>query len=393
MIATEAPAVLDSWRGLPAAQQPGWPDPGALREAVAWLSVAAPLVTAEETDRLTALLGRAARGEAFVLQGGDCAERFDHVTPERVGGKLVTLSRMAAVLEAAAGVPVVRVGRIAGQFAKPRSAPAETRDGVSLPSYRGDVVNGAEFTAEARTPDPWRMVRAHRASAATLELVRPAGVHTSHEALLLEYESALTRRRAGGWYDTSAHLLWIGERTRDPDGAHVEFASRIANPVAVKLGPTASVREVLELAERLNPWRVPGRLSFIARMGADRVREALPPLVRAVAAGGVPVVWLCDPMHGNTVTAPSGHKTRLVARVLEEVAGFFEVHRAAGARPGGLHLELTGDDVTECVGGAVSARDLPLRYESACDPRLNRDQSLEVAAYGAGLLRDRPTGA
>ncbi|QFZ24137.1 3-deoxy-7-phosphoheptulonate synthase [Saccharothrix syringae] len=380
---------MDSWRGLPAAQQPPWPDEGALREAVAWLSVAPPLVTAEETDRLTSLLGRAARGEAFVLQGGDCAERFDHVTPERVAGRLGTLARMAEVLEAAAGVPVVRVGRIAGQFAKPRSAPAETRDGVSLPSYRGDIVNGAEFTGAARTPDPWRMVRAHRASAATLELVRASGVpvHTSHEALLLEYEGALTRRRAGGWYDTSAHLLWIGERTRDPGGAHVEFAARIANPVAVKLGPAATAREVLELADRLNPWRVPGRLSFIARMGADRVREALPPLVRAVAASGVPVVWLCDPMHGNTETAPSGHKTRPVARVLAEVAGFFEVHRAAGTRPGGLHLEMTGDDVTECVGGAVSERDLPLRYESACDPRLNREQSLEVAAYGAGLLR------
>jgi 3-deoxy-7-phosphoheptulonate synthase len=427
-----------SWRGLPAAQQPDWPDPARLAEVTAELSGLPPLVFAGECDILRQRLAAVARGEAFVLQGGDCAETFAGATAEAVRAKLQTLLQMAVVLTYAASVPVVKIGRMAGQFAKPRSRPAEVRDGTGLPVYRGDAVNGLEFTAAARTPDPARLLRAYHCSAVTLNLCRafatggyadlrqvhawnqdfvqasPAGqryerlageidralafmracgadpeethaveLYSSHEALLLDYEQALTRTdsRSGQLYDTSAHFLWIGERTRDPRGAHVEFARSIRNPLGLKLGPGATPAEVLELIERLNPGREPGRLTLIIRMGASRVREALPPLIEAVTAAGIEVPWVCDPMHGNTFEAPSGHKTRRLHDVLDEVQGFFEVHRRLGTHPGGIHIEFTGDNVTECVGGSheIAAGDLYQRYETACDPRLNRSQALDLA--------------
>jgi 3-deoxy-7-phosphoheptulonate synthase len=428
----------DAWRALPAAQQPDWPDPAALRATVSALSCAPPLVFARECDTLLDRLGEVALGQAFLLQGGDCAETLNSVSAESVRNKLEVLLQMAAVLTYAAGVPVVKVGRIAGQYAKPRSQPTETRGGVTLPSYRGDAVNGLEFTAEARTPDPARLERVYHASAATLNLLRAftAGGHAdlhrvhewnrdfvalsaaerryerladeidaalgfiracgmststlrttevfaSHEALLLDYESALVRTDpdTGRRYALSGHLLWIGERTRQLDGAHVAFAAGISNPIGVKLGPDAAVDDVLTLLDRLDPHRTPGRLTFVARMGRGLVRDRLPGLVEAVRAQGARVVWACDPMHGNTFTAPSGHKSRRFEDVLDEITGFFEVHRALGTHPGGVHVELTGEDVTECVGGSneVLSDDLHLRYETACDPRLNRGQSMDLA--------------
>ncbi|GAB2585316.1 3-deoxy-7-phosphoheptulonate synthase class II [Streptomyces capparidis] len=433
-----------SWHALPAEQQPPWPDPAALRAAVAELAALPPLTPPEECDRLRDRLAAAARGEAFVLQGGDCAETFADLTAERVRAKVQTLLQMSTVLSYASSLPVVTVARMAGQFAKPRSRPTETRDGRALPVYRGDAVNGAAFTAEARTPDPARLLRAYHASAATLNLVRaythggagdlrrlgewspdfadlapaaprhrglardidaalrflsarsaattaPTELFTCHEALLLDYETALTRAdaRTGAAWDLSAHMVWIGERTRGLDGAHVAFAAGVRNPVGVKLGPTATADEVLALIDRLDPHREPGRLTLITRMGAGRVRDRLPELVEKVTAGGAPVVWVCDPMHGNTFTAATGHKTRRYEDVLDEVTGFFEVHRALGTHPGGLHLELTGTRVTECLGGAeeLTEDDLPLAYESACDPRLNRAQALELAFATADLHR------
>jgi len=429
---------MGSWRGLPAAQQPDWPDPARLAEVTAELSGLPPLVFAGECDVLRQRLAAVTRGEAFVLQGGDCAETFAGATSEAVRAKLQTLLQMAVVLTYAASVPVVKIGRMAGQFAKPRSRADEVRDGTGLPVYRGDAVNGLEFTAAARTPDPGRLLRAYHCSAVTLNLCRafatggyadlrqvhawnqdfvqasPAGqryerlageidralafmracgadpeethaveLYSSHEALLLDYEQALTRTesRSGRLYDTSAHFLWIGERTRDPHGAHVEFARSISNPLGLKIGPGATAAEVLDLIERLNPDREPGRLTLITRMGAGRVREALPPLIKAVTAAGIEVPWVCDPMHGNTFEAPSGHKTRRLADVLDEVQGFFEVHRSLGTHPGGIHIEFTGDNVTECVGGSheIAAGDLHQRYETACDPRLNRSQALDLA--------------
>ncbi|MFD4349966.1 class II 3-deoxy-7-phosphoheptulonate synthase [Streptomyces coelicoflavus] len=428
----------DAWRALPAAQQPDWPDSAALRATLSSLASAPPLVFAKECDTLLDRLGEVARGEAFLLQGGDCAETLDAVSAESVRGKLEVLLQMAAVLTYAAGLPVVKVGRIAGQYAKPRSRPTETRDGVTLPSYRGDAVNGAAFTAEARTPDPPRLERVYHASAATLNLlraltsgghadlhrvhewnrdfvalsasehryeqladeidaalafIRACGMSTStmrttevfasHEALLLDYESALARTDpdTGRRYALSGHLLWIGERTRQLDGAHVAFAAGVSNPLGVKLGPDAAVGDVLALLDRLDPQRTPGRLTFITRMGRGLVRDRLPALVEAVRAEGARVAWVCDPMHGNTFTAPSGHKSRRFDDVLDEITGFFEVHRALGTHPGGVHMELTGEDVTECVGGSneVLSDDLHLRYETACDPRLNRGQSMDLA--------------
>ncbi|MFB8247239.1 class II 3-deoxy-7-phosphoheptulonate synthase [Streptomyces sp. NPDC055952] len=447
----------DAWRALPAAQQPDWPDPSELRAALSSLSAAPPLVFARECDALLDRLGEVALGQAFLLQGGDCAETLDSVGAESVRNKVEVLLQMAAVLTYAAGVPVVKVGRIAGQYAKPRSRPTETRDGVTLPSYRGDAVNGLEFTVEARTPDPARLGRVYHASAATLNLLRAftAGGHAdlhrvhewnrdfvalsaagrryerlaaeidaalafiracgmststlrttevfaSHEALLLDYESALARTDpdTGRRYALSGHLLWIGERTRQLDGAHVAFAASVSNPLGVKLGPDASVDDVRSLVDRLDPHRTPGRLTFIARMGRGSVRDRLPALVEAVRAEGGRVVWVCDPMHGNTFTAPSGHKSRRFEDVLDEITGFFEVHRTLGTHPGGVHVELTGEDVTECVGGsnAVLSDDLHLRYESACDPRLNRGQSMDLAfrvaewfsAEKRRLVRPRP---
>jgi 3-deoxy-7-phosphoheptulonate synthase len=429
---------LDGWRAMPAAQQPDWPDPSQVRAATAELEAQPPLVFAGECDQLRDRLAAVARGEAFVLQGGDCAERFSESTADAVRDKLETLLQMALVLTYAASVPVVKIGRIAGQFAKPRSQPTESRDGVELPAYRGDAVNGFEFTAEARRPDPQRLLRAYHSAAVTLNLLRaftsggyadlhqahawnkdfvgesPAGrryeqlageidralafmnacgvdpeelhgveFYSSHEALLLEYERALTRidRRTGLAYDVSAHLVWIGDRTRDIGDAHVEFCRRIRNPIAVKLGPTASPDDVISLIDLLNPDDEPGRLSLITRLGADRVREQLPALVEAVAERGSTVAWICDPMHGNTFETPSGHKTRRVDHVLDEVAGFFDVHRALGTHPGGIHVEFTGGDVTECIGGGheIVEDDLHQRYETACDPRLNRRQALDLA--------------
>ncbi|MET9499801.1 3-deoxy-7-phosphoheptulonate synthase class II [Streptomyces sp. NPDC006552] len=423
------PAVEHSWRGLPAAQRPDWPDEAALRGVVAELGVLPPLVLAAECDLLRERLAAVARGEALVLQGGDCAEAFHQISSGQVRAKVRTLRQMAAVLSAGAGMPVVTVGRMAGQYAKPRSQAVEVRGGVSLPSYRGDAVNAAAFTAVARRPDPGRLLRMYGASAATVNLVRALAVEgfagarevaawnadfvaaararerfapllrgvpgaagpvfTSHEALLLDYEGALMRPGPDGRpYALSGHMVWIGERTRQLGGAHVEFASRVRNPVGVKLGPGVSADEVLALADRIDPEREPGRLTFISRMGAGRVREVLPALVDKVRAEGLRPVWLCDPMHGNTFAAPSGHKTRSFDAVLDEVAGFFEVHRALGTRAGGVHLELTGDDVTECVGGGdgVLLEQLHERYESTCDPRLNHAQAVEMAFRTAELL-------
>jgi 3-deoxy-7-phosphoheptulonate synthase len=432
------PIDLDAWRERPAAQQPDWPDPERVRAVTAELAEQPPLVFVGECDQLTDRLAAAASGEAFVLQGGDCAETFNGATVEAVREKIETLLQMALVLTYAASVPVVKIGRLAGQFAKPRSRPTETRDGVELPAYRGDAVNGFEFTPETRQPDPSRLLRAYNSSAVTLNLCRAyasggyadlhqahawnrdfvarspvgqryeqlageidralafmkaAGVdsdelhgvefYSSHEALLLEYERALTRTDVDTKqpYDLSAHLVWIGERSRDLEGAHVEFCSRIRNPIGVKLGPTAAPDDAVALVERLNPDRVPGRLTLITRLGAERVRDLLPPLVEKVTAQGAPVVWVCDPMHGNTFESPSGYKTRRLDHVFDEVAGFFEVHRALGTHPGGIHVEFTGDEVTECIGGGheISEADLQNRYETACDPRLNRGQALDLA--------------
>ena len=436
---------LDDLHARGARQQPTWPDPGEVDAVVARLRTMPPLVFAGECDNLRAQLAAVARGEAFLLQGGDCAETFDSVTADNVRNKLQVLLSMAVVLTYAAAVPVVKVGRIAGQYAKPRSADLETRDGVTLPAYRGDAVNGFEFTEESRRPDPRRLLDVYHASAATLNLTRafvtggyadlrqvhawntdfvrtsPAGKRyemvageidralafmsacgidpdefssvdffSSHEALLLEYEHALTRidSRTQLPYDVSGHLVWIGERTRQLDGAHVELLSRVRNPIAVKLGPTSTPDDAIALAERLDPEREPGRLTFITRMGAERVRDVLPTLVEKVIAEGVQVAWVCDPMHGNTFETTGGYKTRRFDDVIAEVRGFFEVHRALGTWPGGLHVELTGDDVTECMGGGAELTEIDLssRYETACDPRLNRLQSLELAFLVAEML-------
>ncbi|WP_370079064.1 class II 3-deoxy-7-phosphoheptulonate synthase [Streptacidiphilus sp. MAP12-16] len=435
-----------SWQSLPAAQQPEWPDPEALRKSLADLASYPPLVFAGECDQLRTRLAAVARGEAFLLQGGDCAEAFDGVSADQIRNKLKTLLQMAVVLTYAASVPVVKIGRIAGQYSKPRSKSTETRDGVTLPVYRGDSVNGFAFTPESRIPDPERLKRMYNASASTLNLVRafttggyadlrqvhawnqdfvrnsPSGqryerlakeidsalsfmnacgvdpeefrtveFYASHEALVLDYETAMTRTdsRTGHLYDVSGHMVWIGERTRQLDHAHIEFASQIRNPIGVKLGPTTTVDEALTLIDRLDPDREPGRLTFITRMGAGKVRDRLPELVEKVTASGAKVVWICDPMHGNTYEAETGHKTRRFDDVLDEVKGFFEVHRALGTHPGGIHVELTGDDVTECVGGGdeVFVDDLHQRYETACDPRLNRSQSLDLAFLVAEMYR------
>ena len=437
---------LADLHALGPAQQPAYPDAAAVDLAVSRLRSCPPLVFAGECDELKAKIGAVARGEAFLLQGGDCAETFAGVTADNVRNKLRVLLQMAVVLTYAASVPVVKVGRIAGQYAKPRSSDSETREGVTLPAYRGDAVNGFEFTPESRIPDPQRLVDVYNSSAATFNLVRAfvtggyadlrqvhtwntdfvrdsaAGqryeqvaaeidraltfmkaigadpdefhrvdFHSSHEALVLEYEHALTRidSRTGTPYDVSGHFLWIGDRTRQLDGAHVELLRHIRNPIGVKLGPTATPDDALALAGRLNPDNEPGRLTFVTRFGAGRVRDRLPHLVEKVTAAGVEVAWVCDPMHGNTFEASSGHKTRRFDDVIEEVQGFFDVHRSLGTWPGGVHVELTGDDVTECVGGGeeLAEVDLAHRYESVCDPRLNRVQSLELAFLVAEMLR------
>ncbi|HTA09841.1 MAG TPA: 3-deoxy-7-phosphoheptulonate synthase class II [Streptosporangiaceae bacterium] len=431
------------------AQQPDWPDPGRVDQVTAELAGLPPLVFAGECDLLRERLAAVTRGEAFVLQGGDCAETFAGATADAVRAKLQTILQMAVVLTYGASVPIVKIGRLAGQFAKPRSGPTETRDGVELPAYRGDAVNGFDFTPQARAHDPDRMLRAYHCAAVTLNLCRafttggyadlhqvhawnqdfvrqsPSGqryerlageidralsfmracsadpdelrtveFYASHEALLLPYEQALTRidTRTGLPYDLSAHFLWIGERTRALDGAHVEFAASIRNPIGIKIGPQATPAGVRALIRRLSPDGEPGRLTLITRLGAGLIRTLLPPIVEAVEAEGIPVAWVCDPMHGNTFEAPSGHKTRRLADVLEEVQGFFEVHRRIGTHPGGIHIEFTGDNVTECVGGSyeIIAEDLHQRYETACDPRLNRSQALDLAFTVAESYRSLP---
>jgi 3-deoxy-7-phosphoheptulonate synthase len=433
------------WPDLPAAQQPPWPDSAELKAATDELSSLPPLVFAGECDVLSRRLADAANGKAFVLMGGDCAETFEGNTADSIRARLKTVLQMSVVLTYAASLPVVKVGRLAGQYFKPRSSLSEMRDGVELTSYFGDAVNALDFEAGVRRPDPQRLVRAYNASTAALNLVRAftqggyadlrqvhawnqdfvrdsvAGqryeamaadidralsfmhacganpdefqrveFYAAHEALSIDYERALTRidSRTGLPYDVSGHFLWIGERTRQLDGAHVHFASTIHNPIGVKVGPTASPQEIVELCEILNPERVAGRLTLITRMGAERIREVLPAIVQAVDSSGVPVVWVCDPMHGNTRATASGHKTRLFDDVVGEVKGFFDVHRDCGTIPGGLHIELTGDDVTECVGGTGGVLEVNLgdRYETACDPRLNREQSIELAFLVADML-------
>jgi len=433
--------------GLVAAQQPAWPDPAAVKSAVTELEGFPPLVFAGECDNLKNRIAEAAAGRAFWLQGGDCAETFVGATADSIRNRIKTILQMAAVLQYFSSLPVIKVGRMAGQFAKPRSNDNETRDGVTLPAYRGDAVNDIEFTKEARTPNPKRLVQVYNTSVATLNLVRAftkggfadlrqvhswnkgfaadarfsaryeemaneigraiqfmqsAGVdpesfksvdfYSSHEALILEYEKALTRidSRTNNPYDVSAHFVWIGERTRQLDGAHMDFAEKIHNPIGVKLGPKTTTEDALAIIKRLNPSNEPGRLTFITRMGAGTIREKLPALVDAITKSGASVLWVCDPMHGNTYEAPSGYKTRKFDDVLDEVRGFFEVHKKLGTHPGGIHIELTGDDVTECVGGGeqISHEDLSTRYESACDPRLNHTQSLELAFLVAEMLRD-----
>lgn len=436
------------WPDLPAQQQPPWPDAGELARALGQLRALPPLVFAGECDILLERLASAARGEAFVLMGGDCAETFEANTADSIRARLQTVLQMSVVLTYAASLPVVKVGRLAGQYFKPRSQGIEVRDGVELTSYLGDAVNSIEFTEQARRPDPHRLVRAYNASSAALNLVRAftqggyadlRQVHAwnqdfvrdstagqrydtlaaeidralsfmhacganpdefkrveffaAHEALSIDYERAMTRidSRTGLPYDVSGHFLWIGERTRQLDAAHLQFASVIHNPVGVKVGPTAAADDIVEIAELLNPDRIPGRLTLITRMGAGQVREVLPGIVQKVDASGVPVVWVCDPMHGNTREATTGHKTRVFDDIINEVEGFFEVHNDLGTFPGGIHIELTGDDVTECVGGTGGVLEVNLgdRYETACDPRLNREQSLELAFLVADMLIKR----
>ena len=438
-----------TWREREARQLPEYTDRDALAGVEAQLRAWPPLVFAGEARNLLDALAEVASGRGFLLQGGDCAESFAEFRADNIRDTFRVLLQMAAVLTFGAACPVVKVGRLAGQFAKPRSQPSETHDGVSLPIYRGDIVNGMDFNAPSRTPDPARMLRAYNQSAATLNLLRafaqggyadlhrvhgwnleflddsPQGArykafadriseclgfmeacginshtspvlrqtdfYTSHEALLLPYEEALTRvdSTTGHWYDTSAHMLWIGERTRQVDGAHVQFLSGVSNPIGVKVGPDASHDDVLRLVDRLNPGNIAGRLTLISRMGAQQVRERLAPLVRAISAEGRVVVWSCDPMHANTVTSARGYKTRDFERILEEVRGFFQVHAAEGTHAGGVHVEMTGRNVTECVGGAqaITEDNLGDRYHTHCDPRLNASQSLELAFQIAQMLR------
>ncbi len=438
-----------SWRSKAAAQQPAWPDEAELKAAFARLSSLPPLVFAGEARQLTNALGMAAGGRAFVLQAGDCAESFGDFSADAIRDKLKVILQMAVVLTYGAGVPVVKVGRIAGQFAKPRTSPTEQIGDQVLDSFRGHMVNDDLPEARSRVPQPLRLVSAYQQSAATLNLLRAftkggfadlnqihgwnqefvatsregqqfegiaqgieralrfmaacgidlnaeATLHqvdfwTIHEALILDYEEALTRRDSltDEWYDCSAHMLWVGERTRQLDGAHCEFLSGIRNPVGSKVGPDATVADVLGLCERLNPDRIPGRLTLITRLGADAVGSLLPPLLQAVHDGGHPVVWVCDPMHGNTFTAEGGRKTRRFEDIIGELRGFFKAHRDVGTWPGGVHVELTGEDVTECLGGVeeIAEDQLHQRYTTACDPRLNGRQSLDLAFGIAELLR------
>jgi 3-deoxy-7-phosphoheptulonate synthase len=454
VVTHRAPWAPQSWRQLPAVQMPSYGNASALADVQRQLAAWPPLIFAGESATLRARLAEVARGNAFLLQGGDCAERFDELSTEAVRGSFRVILQMAVLLTYAASCPVVKVGRIAGQFAKPRSSDFESDGVVSLPSYRGDIVNGAEFSAAARSPDPQRLLRAYSHSAATLNLLRAlaqgrfADLHevhrwtadfvrcspqgeqfepvarsisealafmeacgfdarrtpqvkeveffTSHEALHLSYEEALTRpdETSGRWYDGSAHLLWLGERTRSIGGAHVEFLRGIANPIGIKLGPSARGEDVLRLLDVLDPNGEPGRIVLITRMGSDLITQRLPSLIATVQRAQRPVVWCCDPMHGNTVTTSTGYKTRDFTRILGEVRSFFAVHASAGSYAGGLHFEMTAQDVTECTGGAqgLTEEGLPARYRSACDPRLNGSQSLELAFLVAETLKARRQG-
>ena len=439
-----------SWRDKPAVQMPDYPDAAALSQVEEKLSHYPPLVFAGEARRLKDRLAEVGAGRAFLLQGGDCAESFAEFHPDNIRDTLRVLLQMAVVLTYGAALPVVKVGRMAGQFAKPRSAPVENNAGVELPSYRGDIVNALEFDESSRIADPERQIQAYAQSAATLNLLRaftdggyaalnrvhswmlgfvdrsPQGeryrdmadritealafmeacgvtdattpeikrtdFYTSHEALLLGFEQAMTRidSTSGLWYDCSAHLVWVGERTRDPEGSHVEFCRGIANPIGLKAGPNMTPDELLVLCDRLNPQNEPGRLTLVTRMGHEQILRRLPALVRAVQREGRHVVWCCDPMHGNTIKSSTGYKTRPFDRILAEVRGFFAVHKSEGSHGGGVHLELTGQEVTECTGGAQAITDehLASRYHTHCDPRLNASQGIELAFIIAEELKD-----
>lgn len=443
------PTEMNLWKTLPAQQQPAWPDHAALGAARERLATLPPLVFAGEARSLQDQLAKVARGEAFLLQAGDCAESFREFSAPIIRNKLKVILQMALVLTYGAGLPIVKVGRIAGQFAKPRSNPTETIDGIELPSFRGHIISGDAPSVAARTPDPERLIAAYHQSASTLNLIRafttggfadltmvhnwnlefvansPQGkayeqlaaeidralrfmraigldyetdtpLHqvdffTSHEALLLDYEDPLTRRdtTTGDWYACSAHFLWIGERTRQLDGAHMDFLTHVKNPIGCKIGPTVSPDEIKRICDKLNPDRIPGRLTLISRMGADHVEQKLPPVLQAVRDEEHPVVWACDPMHGNTTTSSTGRKTRNFNRILQEVRGFFAAARAHQVWPGGIHVELTGEDVTECLGGSDELTEVELdrRYETVCDPRLNARQSTDLAFQVAELLQ------
>ncbi|MCK2037190.1 3-deoxy-7-phosphoheptulonate synthase class II [Microbacterium sp. SSW1-49] len=439
--------ALDAWRSLPIKQQPQWHDAARVAEVSTQIAGLPPLVFAGEVDNLRDRLARAASGRAFLLQGGDCAETFAGATAEQIRNRIKTVLQMAVVLTYGASMPIVKMGRMAGQFAKPRSSDTETRGDVTLPAYRGDIVNGYDFTEGSRQADPGRLLQGYHTAASTLNLIRaftqggfadlrevhswnkgfaqnPANQRyermaaeidraikfmeaagadfdelkrveffTGHEGLLMDYERPMTRidSRTDTPYNTSAHFLWIGERTRDLDGAHVDYFSKIRNPIGVKLGPTTSPDTALALIDKLDPNREPGRLTFITRMGAGKIRDALPPLLEAVRESGAQPLWVTDPMHGNGITTPTGYKTRRFDDVVDEVRGFFEAHRAVGTFPGGIHVELTGDDVTECLGGSeqIDEAALGTRYESLCDPRLNHMQSLELAFLVAEELEKR----
>ena len=445
---------LDSWRDKQIEQVPDYPDEGKLKGIEETLRGFPPLVFAGEARNLKARLARVAEGKAFLMQGGDCAESFAEFHADNIRDTFKVLLQMATVLTFAGSCPIVKVGRMAGQFAKPRSAPTETIDGVELPSYRGDIINGIEFDKNRREPDPDRLVKAYNQAAATLNLLRafaqggfadlhqvnrwnmdfvadsPQGAqyseladrideslnfmaacgltgdavpqlretefYTSHEALLLWYEEAMTRQDSltGDWYDCSAHMLWIGDRTRQPDSAHVEFLRGVKNPIGIKCGPTSEPDKVLDLIDRLNPDNEAGRMTLISRMGADKVHEHLPCLIKAIEREGKTVVWSCDPMHANTIKSQSGFKTRPFERVLTEVRRFFEVHEAEGTYAGGIHIEMTGQDVTECLGGAQAISDEALseRYHTHCDPRLNASQSLELSFMVADFLKNQRIG-
>ena len=438
-----------SWRDKPILQQPDWPDAAKLAEVEKTLASYPPLVFAGEARRLTEQLGRVAEGKAFLLHGGDCAESFAEFHPDNIRDTFRVMLQMAVVLTYGAACPVVKVGRMAGQFAKPRSADFETKDGVTLPSYRGDIINAMEFTEEGRIPDPERLLKAYAQSASTLNLlrafaqggfadlhrvhrwnlgfvaesaeseqyqeladrisetlgfmaacglnsettpqIRETDFYTSHESLLLGYEEALTRTDSltGEWYDCSAHFLWIGDRTRQADNAQVEFLRGVGNPLGMKVGPTMEGDDLIRIIDMLNPDNVPGRLTLICRLGADDVESKLPPLIRAVEAEGRKVVWSCDPMHANVVESSTGYKTRHVDRILQELRGFFAVHQAEGTHAGGVLLELTGQNVTECIGGgqAISETTLADRYHTHCDPRLNATQALELAFVISDMLK------